>query len=337
MADTPLVDFLQDPASYPEQPSGIALVQTHISWVFIGDEYVYKLKKPVDFGFLDFSTLEKRRFYTEEELRLNRRFSPDVYLAVVPISDRHGTYLLGDDSNVVEYALRMRRISEDHMLYRLLERGAAGDDVLRRVGIHLARVYDTIASDDVARPFGGLDVISHNITENFEQTAKYIGGPLSGDAYDAIRTWSMAFLRNRADVFTDRVAGGRIKECHGDLHLQHICVDGENISVFDCIEFNERFRYGDVASDVAFLAMDLDYNAHQALADAFVQSYVAESGDVGLMDVLRFYKTYRAYVRAKVTSFMLDDAGLDEATKAKALRTAGRYYDLAGRYVSRED
>ena len=337
MADKALIDFMQDPASYPERPRDVALVQTHISWVFIGDDHVYKLKKPVDFGFLDFSTLDRRRFYTEEELRLNRRFSPDVYLAVVPISERNGAYRLGDNANVVEYALKMRRISEDHMLYRLLENGSAGDDMLRRVGTHLARVYATIASDDIARPFGGLEVISHNITENFEQTAKYIGGPLSGDTYEAIRTWSMAFLGDRADVFMDRVAGGRIKECHGDLHLQHICVDGEKISVFDCIEFNERFRYGDVASDVAFLAMDLDYNGYPALAEAFVQAYMAESGDAGLRDVLKFYKTYRAYVRAKVTSFMLDDTDLDESVRTRALRTAGRYYDLAREYVSRED
>lgn len=337
MADGSLIRFLQDPASYPEKPRGIALVQTHISWVFIGDDHVYKLKKPVNFGFLDFSTLDKRRFYTQEELRLNRRFSPDVYLAVVPISERDGTYRIGDGTNVVEYALKMRRISEDHMLHRLLERGSAGRDVLRRVGAHLARVYGTIASDDTARAYGGLEVISHNVTENFEQTAKYIGGPVSQEAYDAIRTWSVAFLGDRADVFRERVAQGRIKECHGDLHLQHICVDGGNISVFDCIEFNERFRYGDVASDVAFLAMDLDYNGHPLLADAFVQAFMEESGDAGLVHVLKFYKVYRAYVRAKVTSFMLDDAGLGDRAKAEALRTAGRYYELAHEYVSRED
>lgn len=337
MADRSLIEFLQDPDSYPEKPSGVKLVQTHISWVFIGDDRVYKVKKPVDFGFLDFTTLDKRRFYTGEELRLNRRFSPDVYLDVVPVSERNGTFRLGDAANIVEYALKMRRISEDHMLYRLLEKGSAGEDVLRRVGAHLARVYGTIASDETARPFGGIEVVSHNIVENFEQTEKYVGGPVSRDAFEAIRTWSMDILRNRTGIFEERVARGLIKECHGDLHLQHICVDGDDISVFDCIEFNERFRYGDVASDVAFLAMDLDYNGYPGLAEAFVQAYMAESGDAGLPEVLTFYKVYRAYVRAKVTSFMLDDPGLDGAVKARALTTAGRYYDLAREYVSRED
>ncbi|HPI91541.1 MAG TPA: phosphotransferase [Deltaproteobacteria bacterium] len=337
MADRSLIEFLQDPGSYPEKPSGVTLVQTHISWVFIGDDLVYKVKKPVDFGFLDFTTLDKRRFYTGEELRLNRRFSPDVYLDVVPISERNGTFRFGDTTNIVEYALKMRRISEDHMLYRLLEKGSAGEDVLRQVGAHLARVYGTIASDETARPFGGIEVVSHNIVENFEQTEKYVGGPVSRDAFEAIRNWSMDVLRDRIGIFEERVARGLIKECHGDLHLQHICVDGDNISVFDCIEFNERFRYGDVASDVAFLAMDLDYNGYPGLAEAFVQAYMAESGDAGLPEVLTFYKVYRAYVRAKVTSFMLDDPGLGDAVKARALTTAGRYYALAREYVSREN
>jgi len=195
MAHSSLIEFLSDPASYPERPGAVSLVQTHISWVFIGDGYVYKVKKPVDFGFLNFTTLEKRRFYTAEELRLNKRFSPEVYLSVVPISKRSGAFLLGDQGNVVEYALKMRRISEDHMLYRLLEKGRAGADELRRVGSHLARVYGAIASDDKARAFGGMDVISHNIVENFEQTAKYIGGPLSQDTYNTIRNWSITSSR----------------------------------------------------------------------------------------------------------------------------------------------
>lgn len=337
MAHRSLIEFLSDPSSYPEKPTAISLVQTHISWVFIGDENVYKVKKPVDFGFLDFTTLEKRKFYTAEELRLNRRFSPDVYLAVVPISEKNGVMYLGDDSNVKEYALKMRRISEEHMLYRLLEKGQAGEDELRRVGSHLARVYGAIESDGKSSSFGGMDVISHNITENFEQTAKYIGGPLSQETYNDIKAWSMGFLASGASTFDARVRQGQIKECHGDLHLQHICVDRDAISVFDCIEFNERFRYGDVASDVAFLAMDLDYTGYPGLADAFVDAYVRASRDTGLQDVLKFYKVYRAYVRAKVTSFMLDDVHLDAAMKDNALMTAGRYYDLARRYVTRED
>jgi aminoglycoside phosphotransferase family enzyme len=147
----------------------------------------------------------------------------------------------------------------------------------------------------------------------------------------------MDFLKNQSKVFEDRVAQGHIKECHGDLHLQHICVDGDTISVFDCIEFNERFRYGDVASDVAFLSMDLDYNGRPELADAFVDAYINASGDHGMREVLKFYKVYRAYVRAKVASFMLEDYCIDVTSKTKASENAKRYYDLAWEYVSHED
>ena len=334
---TTLIEFLQDPAAYPEGPKAVALVQTHISWVFIGDEYVYKVKKPVDFGFLDFTTLEKRKFFTYEELRLNKRFSPDVYLAVVPISEQNGRFVIGDDVNVVEYALKMRRISEDHMLYRLLVQGRVTKDDLERVGRHLARIYRSIPSDEKSRPFGSISVISTNVVENFDQTEKYIGGPIPRESFDTIKTWSMDFIGNKREVFEGRVNRGLIKECHGDLHLQHICLTDKDITVFDCIEFNERFRYGDVASDVAFLTMDLDYNGRKDLGGAFVDGYKGESGDSTLHDVLQFYKVYRAYVRAKVTSFMLDDQGLNESIKTKALQTAQRYYNLAYQYVGYED
>jgi uncharacterized protein len=337
MAPKTLIEFLLHPGSYPEKPATVSLVQTHISWVFIGDAFVYKIKKPVVFDFLDFSTLDRRKFFIEEELRLNKRFSPSLYLEVVPISELHSTFAIGDTSHIIEYALKMRRISEENMLYRLLATGKAGEQELRRVGAHLAQVYGTIPSNEKSRPFGSLEVIAHNIMENFHQTERYTGGPISEEVFDAIKVWSMDFLKNKPLVFENRVDQGHIKECHGDLHLQHVSVDGDAISIIDCIEFNERFRYGDVASDVAFLSMDLDFNGHPKLADAFVDAYMKASGDHGMREILRFYKVYRAYVRAKVASFMLDDHDLDVTTNATAFENAKKYYDLAWEYVNHED
>jgi len=288
----------------------------------------------VDFGFLDFTTLEKRHYYCQEEVRLNRRFSPQVYLAVDPISAVDDAFRLGDDTAVVEYAVQMRRINEDHMLYRLLEAGKVKSEAMERIGRYLAKAYAAIPSEPKARAFGSLEVISTNVKENFEQTRKYIGGPLSEEAFEAIESWSLAFMEENTALFKQRVAQGLVKDCHGDLHLQHICVEGEHIYVFDCIEFNERFRFGDVASDVAFLAMDLDFNGHPDLARAFVDAYTEASGDTTLGQVLPFYKVYRAYVRAKITSFMLDDAGLDERAKQEAFQRATAYYDLALTYVN---
>ena len=329
----PLIQAMLEPAFYPHHPKEVELIQTHISYIFLTGEVVYKVKKPVNFGFLDFTTLEKRRHFCQEEIRLNKRFSPDVYLEAVPISRVGNAFRLGDDAEVVEYAVKMRRINEDHMLYRLLKAGKVTSEDMERIGRHLARVYAAIPSDEKAQAFGALDVISINIVENFEQTRKYIDGPITHGTFDAIESWSLSFMKKKRALFEQRVAQGYIKDCHGDLHLQHICLEGEKIYVFDCIEFNERFRFGDVASDVAFLAMDLDFNGYPELAKTFVHAYTEASGDTTLTKVLVFYKVYRAYVRAKVTSFMLDDLGLDERTREEVFIRAKEYYALARAYV----
>jgi aminoglycoside phosphotransferase family enzyme len=329
----PLVQAMLDPSFYPHHPPQVDLVQTHISYLFLCGDLVYKVKKPVDFGFLDFTTLEQRGFFCQQEVRLNKRFSPDVYLGVVPISLVGDSFRLGDETAVVEYAVKMRRINEEHMLYRLLQAGRAGPEMMRRIGRQLASAYAAIPSDEKARAFGGLDVIATNVKENFEQTRHYIGGPVTKEAFASIERWSLSFMQAQRALFEQRVAQGRIKDCHGDLHLQHICVEGEHIYIFDCIEFNERFRFGDVASDVAFLAMDLDFNGYPDLAKVFVDAYATAAADLTLSKVLPFYKVYRAYVRAKVTSFLLDDSALDEKAKEELLRQAKQYYDLTYHYV----
>jgi aminoglycoside phosphotransferase family enzyme len=333
VAFPPLVQAMLDPSFYPHHPRQVDLLQTHISYLFLAGDLVYKVKKPVDFGFLDFTTLEKRSYFCRQEVRLNRRFSPDVYLDAVPISVVKDAFVLGDETAVVEYAVKMRRINEGHMLYRLLQAGKVGPETMQRIGRHLASAYAAIPSDEKARAFGALDVISTNIKENFEQTRQYIGGPVTEEAFKAIERWSLSFMQAKRALFEQRLAQGRIKDCHGDLHLQHICVEGEHIYIFDCIEFNERFRFGDVASDVAFLSMDLDFNGYPQFGNIFVEAYTKAAGDLSLSEVLPFYKVYRAYVRAKVTSFLLDDSQLDVKAKAEGLRQAEQYYDLAYRYV----
>jgi len=250
---------------------------------------VYKVKKAVDFGFLDFTSLEKRKYYCDQEVLLNRRFAPDVYNGVIGIiEDNEGNLQLGDGDTVVEYAVEMKRIPEEKMLYRLMEAGRLTEDDVRRVGKHLARVYGNIPTDERSKAFGTLDVISTNVIENFEQTRKYTGGPVSQESFNALELWSRSFLDRHSALFDKRTGQGCIKDCHGDLHLQHICIEDDAISVFDCIEFNERFRFGDVASDVAFLSMDFDFNGRSELGDIFVNTYIDESDDATLRDVLLF-------------------------------------------------
>jgi hypothetical protein len=333
-----LVESMSKPEFYPHKPDSVELIQTHISFIFIAGDFVYKVKKAVDFGFLDFTTLGKRKYYCDEEVRLNKRFAPEVYLDVVGIiEDKEGNMQLRNGDNIVEYAVEMKKISEDRMLYRLLEAGKLTDDAIMRVGKYLAHVYRNIPSDDSSRAFGSLDVISTNVIENFDQTRKYIGGPVSREAFDTIESWSISFMEKNSVLFDRRIQQDHIKDCHGDLHLQHVCIEDKNIVIFDCIEFNERFRFGDVASDVAFLSMDFDYNGNRKLGNTFVNAYIEESGDATLLDVLPFYKVYRAVVRAKVTSFMLDDDGLDDAARQNAFQGAKRYYDLAYEYVTHEN
>ena len=333
MTHPKLVESMMKPEFYPHKPDSVELIQTHISFIFIAGDLVYKVKKPVDFGFLDFTTLKKRQFYINEELRLNKRFSPDMYLGVIPISDVNGVLILNNKSNIIEYALKMARLNENHMLYKLLESDKVTKDTMKRVGKHLARVYKNIPSDKKSQLFGKLDTISTNVMENFDQTRKYIGEPVSDKVFNAIERWSKTFMKNNKALFEKRINQGCIKDCHGDLHLQHICIEENNIFVFDCIEFNERFRFGDVASDVAFLSMDFDYNGKNELGNTFVDAYIKASGDTGMKEVLLFYKIYRAYVRAKVTSFMLDDESISDSDKETAFMIAKKYYDLAYKYV----
>jgi len=333
-----LVESMMRPDFYPHRPDTVELIQTHISFIFIAGDLVYKVKKAVDFGFLDFTTLEKRKYYCDKEIVLNRRFAPDVYNDVVGITEKTDTDLsLGNDGAVVEYAVEMKKIPEERMLYSLMKTGKVTENDVRRVGKYLAQVYGNIPSDEKARAFGTFDVISTNVIENFDQTRKYAGGPVSEEAFNTLESWSRSFMDRKSALFDMRITNDCIKDCHGDLHLQHICIEDDAVSVFDCIEFNERFRFGDVASDVAFLSMDFDFNGMKRFGDIFVNTYIEESGDLSLNDVLRFYKVYRAMVRAKVTSFMLDDCDLDDASRHKVFRKAKQYYDLACEYVTNED
>jgi hypothetical protein len=333
-----LVESMMRPEFYPHNPERVELIQTHISYIFIAGDLVYKVKKAVDFGFLDFTTLGKRKYYCDKEVILNQRFAPHVYRDVARIIEEPpGSLRMKNGNRIVEYAVEMEKIPEERMLHRLVEEQTVKDNDIRRVGAYLAGVYRNIRSDTKARSFGGVKAISMNVVENFDQTRKYIGGPVTKDTFSAIETWSLSFMEKNGALFEKRIADGHIKDCHGDLHLQHICIDDERIAVFDCIEFNERFRYGDVASDVAFLSMDFEFNERKDLAELFVDAYREESGDEDLVTILPFYKTYRAMVRAKVTSFLLDDAAVEETARTAAFLKARRYYDLAYEYASHED
>ncbi len=319
------------PQAYPEAVAHVRLVQTHISSLLFTGDHVYKVKRPVNYGFLDFTTLAKRRYYCRQELSLNRRLSPDVYLGVVEIREQDGRLSIGGPGRTVEYAVKMRQLPADRAFATLLKEGAVSVQDIRRLGELVAGFHSRSKTGIAITQQGGLKAVGRNVRENFRQTRRYIGLCLTQDEYDDIVAYSQAFIAIRAETFLRRAAEGRIRDGHGDIHTGAIFI-ANGIYILDCIEFNRRFRYGDVASDVAFLAMDLDFHGHQELSTAFVQAYIQASGDSGLLELLDFFKAYRAYVRAKVTSFRLDDPLISPHDREEALATAQAYYRLAHSY-----
>ena len=331
-----MINDLMIPSAYPENTSKISLVQTHISNVFIGDDFVYKIKKPVNFGFLDFSTLEKRKFYCNQEVTLNSRFSNDVYLGVLPVTFDDNKFLINGKGEVVDYAVKMRRLSDDDLLKTRFQNNSITKIDMKRIGETIAEFHKSANSSSKIESFGTLESIKLNTDENFEQTSAFIGKTISIDQYNSLKNWTDIFYKNNIDLFKKRVDMKKIRDCHGDLHMEHICLT-DPIIIFDCIEFNERFRYIDVLSEISFLLMDIEYHNGKEFAEVLLYSYLKNSDEEvsqEIHDLITFYKIYRAYVRGKVTSFILNDSTINEQVKNNAIKTAKKYFDLAIKYIS---
>ena len=333
MSELPeLIQALLNPEAYPVETTRVELVQTQISYVFLAGEHVYKIKKPVDFGFLDYSTLEKRLHFCRKEVELNQRLCPYAYLGVVPITFEGNRYRIDGEGLAVEYAVHMRRLPAEAMMDTLLEQNKVTTKMIDRVAKIIADFHSKAATSVEIMEIGGINAVIKNTSENFEQTEMYTGTIISGDAYRHIKTYTENFIQTNAHLFQKRADDGRIRDCHGDLHAAHICF-GDTICIYDCIEFIDRLRYTDVAADVAFLAMDLDRYQRSDLADGFVKAYVKESGDNELWQLLNFYKCYRAYVRGKVGCSQYDDPHIPAREKDEILATTQNYFRLAESYI----
>jgi len=328
-----LVQALLNPEAYPETPpQGIELVQTQMSFVFLTDDYVYKVKKSVNLGYLDYTTLDRRHFYCQREVELNRRLCPDAYLGVVPITQDKSNISIEGQGEVIEYAVKMRRLPQQAMMDGLLANNQVSSQMVASVAQKLVEFHQQAETNANISAFGNLDAITKNTEENFSQTVEYIGRTISQAKYRHIKNYTDSFIEKNTPLFHKRITGGRIRNCHGDLHAAHICFTND-ICIYDCIEFNDRFRYCDVAAEVAFLAMDLDHYERADLSQSFVNAYVAQSRDEELLRLLNFYKCYFAYVRGKVESFKLDDPYISEEEKTGVLAIARSYFDLAESYI----
>ncbi|MDW8059697.1 MAG: AAA family ATPase [Thermomicrobium sp.] len=331
-----ILSELSRPEAYPYPVERVDVEETHISLVFLVDGYAYKVKKPVNFGFLDFSTLERRRTFCELEVVLNQRLTDGVYLGVVPIV-RSGSHLRVEaDGEIVEYAVKMRRLDVEQTLLRRLQRGAVSTELVAALASRLAAFYGSAARSSEIDQWGMPEAIWFNIRENLEQTEPYIGTVLAPIQHRWIGTISERFLRERLDLFHRRVAEGRIVEGHGDLHLAHVFVESESpphFQIVDCIEFNTRLRCGDVAVDLAFLSMDFDHHGRSDLARWLTLRASDALDDPELPLLVHFYSVYRAHVRNKVNCFRLDELA-PESDEYLAVRVqAERYIDLATSYL----
>jgi len=331
-----LLSELSRPEAYPFPVDRIDIEETHISMVFLAGNYAYKVKKPVNFGFLDFTTLEQRRYFCEQEVLLNQRLTEGVYLDVVPIV-RIGNHLQFEgEGEVVEYAVKMRRLDFDQTLLRRLQRDAVSTELVAALANRLAAFYRDAARGPEIDQWGTPEAVWLNIRENLDQTQPYIGIVLAPLQHHWISVTSERFLRERLELFQRRLAEGRIVEGHGDLHLAHIFVESEappRFQIVDCIEFNPRLRCGDVAVDLAFLSMDFDHHGRSDLARWFVLRSSDALDDPELPLLVHFYSVYRAHVRAKVNCFRLDELA-PESDEYTAVRVqAERYIDLATSYL----
>jgi uncharacterized protein len=331
--DTEMISFLNDPASFPHQPKTASVIQTHISWLAIVPPYVYKVKKTVDLGFLDFSSLAQRRHFCEEEVRLNRRLCQDVYDGVVAISRTDHGLALECDSNPVEFAVKMKLLKDGSFLHQLIERDPAPDKLLERVSEHLARFYRHQRSSPRIAEWGKIDRLQISTNENFEQIEPFVGSLITAPALSTIRQFTNDFFRTQDVLLNRRRAEGHILDGHGDLRLEHIHVTENAVSVFDCIEFSERLRYIDPANDLAFLAMDLEDRNHRDLATLFIQHMARQLADPDLHKLMDFYKCYRACVRGKVEGIRSQEPAGNEDERHGFKDRAVRFFQLALNYA----
>ena len=336
MTSTPLatlVQHLQNAECYPHVTSSFEVFETHISYVILTGEYVYKFKKPVELGFLDFSSLQKRKFFCEEELRLNRRLAPDMYLAVVSVHGEPEHPRVGGEGPVLEYAVKMRQFATADRMDMVTARGELTASHIDQLAELVAAFHERIPIAGMDTHFGTLEVIRQRIMQNFEQVLQHTDDAEITSLCNQLRAWSEAALDKRCDLIAQRKQQGSVRECHGDMHMANIVMLEDKPVIYDCLEFSEDLRWIDTISEVAFLYMDLDFHHQHKLALRYLNQYLSLSGDYAGLGLLCIYLVYRAMVRAKVNSIGAKQQQADPDMAADYLATTKSYLALASNYV----
>jgi aminoglycoside phosphotransferase family enzyme len=330
-ASAALVEALHNPTCYDHQVDRVKLIETHISWVFLAGKFAYKLKKPLNFGFLDFSTLKKRQHYCQEELRLNQRFAPQLYLDVIPVGGDLQKPQIGAEP-AIDYLVKMKRFSRRDELDFHLQENSLSVDMIEQFADYLADLHQRAPFVDPRSYFGSLDSVQDPVAENFEQLRPLLAEPACQKQLSALENWAQAKFEQLRYLFKERKERGFIRECHGDVHLANMLwYEGQPL-LFDCIEFNDNFRCIDLVNDYAFLLMDLDDHGAEMHSWSFLNRYLRETGDYAALPLLNYYKSYRALVRAKVIGLRLQQPGLSKEERNFDIGLLESYLHLAEVY-----
>ncbi|WP_455380094.1 bifunctional aminoglycoside phosphotransferase/ATP-binding protein [Acidihalobacter prosperus] len=329
-----LVEGLQNPDAYPHPVSDICILETHISVVLLTGQYAYKLKKPLDMGFLDFSTLARRKHFCQEEIRLNRRLAPDLYLDMVPVSGTPDSPVVDGSGTPIEYLVCMRQFDPEQQLDKLLSRGELTTDYIDDVIARIAAFHSHASSVDQNSSFGKPESIYAPMQQNFDQLYPLIKEPERRSQLQRLEHWSRQEFERLSPLLIKRRENGFIRECHGDMHLGNMALLDSNIAIFDGIEFNDDFRWIDVANEIAFFVMDLESRGASKLANRALNAWIELTGDYEALPIMRFYQAYRAMVRAKIASIRLGQASLSEDERQETLAAYQRYADLAEYYTT---
>ncbi len=325
-----LLQFLSDPASYPHRPDEVRIVQTHASIVALVPPYVFKVKKPVNFGFLDFSSLEKRRFYCSEEVRLNRRLCPGLYIGVLPLTEEaDGRWQWSGRGSVIDYAVVMHYLPPEGFANVRLDNGTLQRWHLEMIARRLAHFYQQADRSAEIAEWGKPEKVKISTDENIEQTREFAGKILTALSFDVLTAYTQQWYSRLAPLFDRRIAGGWIRDCHGDLRLEHIYIEDDAVCIYDCIEFNERLRWIDVAADIAFLVMDFFYHQSPRYGHFFLHRMQHLLDDAELRTILPFYLVYRAWVRAKVECLKSRELELPEEERSEVQGRARRFFRIA--------
>ena len=329
-----LVESLQRHDVYPHKVESIRVLQTHISWVILTGTFAYKIKKPVDLGFVDFSTLAKREFCCREELRLNGRLAPQLYLGVVPICGTADRPVIDGTGEPIEYAVKMKEFPQAALLDRVLQRGELQPDDISRVAAQVARFHSQIEVASANTTYGDSQSIWQSIDESLQQLLKRTTDPAWRSRIDNLQDWISHEFGRLPKTLANRRANGFIRECHGDMHLGNMILDGHDIVIFDGIEFSLSLRWIDVMSEVAFLVMDLEHRSHCDGAYRFLNAYLERTGDYAGLEVLPLYLVYRALVRAKVDAIRSQQSDLDKNQRQAIVDEFHGYIELAERFTN---